>query len=67
MGGNGELLFKPQRIEADKLAQSVESAEDQNPVPGSHRVERDDWPPRLPSDCPMYRGAHTHKQDECNW
>lgn len=47
--GMGKLLFRPQRIRADKLAQSVESAEDRNPVPGSHRLERDDWPPKLPS------------------
>lgn len=67
MGGNGELLFRLQRIEADKLAQSVESAEDWNPVPGSHRLERDDWPPRLPSYCHMCRGAHMHKQNACNW
>lgn len=66
MGENGELLFKPQPIETDKLAQSVELAEGRNPVPGSHRVEGDDWPPKLPSDCHMCQGVHTHKQNECS-
>lgn len=47
MGRNGELLIRPQSFGADKIAQSVKSADDLSLIPRSHIVERDDWLPKV--------------------